>query len=120
MQQLQSTLIREETWHRADTGCEIATNYLGTQSQCLQCPFPLCLQEIHHSTKQLLLNNKLITEIYKLSKEGMELSDICERYPDQSPHTIRNWLNCQKKIQRTINTLRWAIPYLPPNGHETK
>ena len=109
---LQQTLVKELNGHPADIGCEIATSYLNEQSSCCDCPFRKCLKEIHHSTKQLLLNNEIIIEIYRLSKQGMELSDICERYSDQSPHTIRNWLNCQKKIQKTINSLRWAIPYL--------
>jgi len=109
---LQQTLIQEVNGHPADIGCEFATTYLNAPSKCSQCPFPKCLAEIRYSTKQLLLNSEIITQIYKLSKEGMLFCDICETYPDQSPHTIRNWLNCQQKIQKTINNLKWAIPYL--------
>lgn len=117
---MQQTLTKELNGHPIDLGCEIATNYLGHQSHCVTCPWIKCIKEIHYSTRQLLLNSEIIIEIYRLSKEGMDFCDICELHPDQSPHTIRNWLNCQKKIQKTINNLRWAIPYIPPNGHEAK
>lgn len=35
------------TWDaHPDVGCQYATQYLGYQSRCIDCPFPECLLEI--------------------------------------------------------------------------
>lgn len=30
---------------RCDTGCKTATDYLGHQSECLECPFAECVED---------------------------------------------------------------------------
>jgi hypothetical protein len=107
------TLDRKIDEHPVDLGCESATKYLGgILSFCRFCPFEKCLSDIHSSTKQLLKNYEVIEHVFELNKQGKAFCEICELYPEQSPFTIRNWLNHQSKIQKTINQYRWAIPYL--------
>ncbi len=114
---LQQTLMRKIDEHPADIGCETATKYLKEQgidrsSFCCECPFKKCLIDIRNQTRQLLKNSEVIENMFELSKQGKTFCEICELYPKESPFTIRNWLNCQLKIQKTINQYRWAIPYI--------
>ena len=98
--------------HPPDLGCEIASRKNGGHSKCQECPFSKCIVDIRNQTKQLLKNNEIIEKIFELQEQGKAFCEICELYPEQSPFTIRNWLNCQDKIQKTINNFRWAIPHL--------
>jgi hypothetical protein len=110
----QVTIDRKIDEHPVDSGCELATKYLGgIPSFCRYCPFTEgCIENIPYPTKQLLKNSETIEAIFELNKQGTLFCDICALYPTISPFTIRNWLNCQAKIQATINKYRWAIPYL--------
>lgn len=109
---MQPTLTTIYKGHPPDIGCEIASKLNGGTSKCQECPFKKCLTDIRNQTKQLLKNSEAIEKIYELSKQGKPFCEICEIYPDQSPFTIRNWINCETKIQKTINQYRWAIPHL--------
>lgn len=92
--------------HPIDTGCEIAL-------KCTECPLPICIQdEIKYPTKQLLRNSETIEQVFKLKQHNIPLSEICNKFPNQSPFTIKGWLTHQIKIQNTINRFRWAIPFL--------
>lgn len=116
-------MVKKIDGYPADLGCEAATKHLKEQgidepSFCSECPFwkldshNKCLEDIRNQTKQLLKNSEVIEKIFELNKQGKPFCEICELYPNQSPFTIRNWLNHQAKIQKTINQYRWAIPYL--------
>ena len=110
---MQPALLREYKGHPPDVGCEIASKLNGGTSRCTECPFDKkCIDEIRNQTKQLLKNNEIIERIYELQEQGKTFCEIYELYPEQSPFTIRNWLNCKPKIQKTIDNFRWAIPHL--------
>ena len=67
---------------------------------------------MRNQTKQLLKNSEVIEHVFELNKQGKTFCEICEFYSEQSPFTVRNWLNHQSKIQKTISQYRWAIPHL--------
>lgn len=114
---LPQALARKIDEHPADTGCEAATRYLrekgnNESSYCSECPFDFCIIDIRNQTKQLLKNSEIIEDVFKLNKQEKPFCEICELYHEHSPHTIRNWLTHQPRIQKTINKFRWAIPHL--------
>lgn len=114
---LPQALARKTDEHPADLGCEAATKYLRGQgiyepSFCHKCPFIFCIADIRNQTKQLLKNSKVIEDVFKLNKQEKPFCEISELYHEHSPHTIRNWINHQSQIQKTINKFRWAIPHL--------
>jgi hypothetical protein len=110
---MQPVLLKEYKGYPPDVGCEIASKVNGGLSKCTECPFEKkCIEDIRNQTRQLLKNSEVIEHVFELNKQGKAFCEICELYPKQSPFTIRNWLNHQSKIQKTINQFRWAIPYL--------
>ena len=106
----------------ADMGCHIAERYLIKNSpdqlppKCYLCPFPAirgrCLYDVNHSTKELLKNHKVILQIFDTQDSGLQLSDICEKFSEQSPHTIKNWLYSKDNILKTFKIYEPIFPFL--------
>jgi len=106
------TLQKIYLGYEPDLGCEAASKFINRNSKCSECPWRICLRDIRHQTKQLLLNSTTIENVFELDKKHTPFPDICASHPAQSPFTIRKWLACQDRIQNTIDQYRWAIPFI--------
>ena len=73
--------IEDVGFVEGDTGCQTATNFIGHQSECLNCPFKDCVQDntearsrgIYEKSKR---RNTLILEDYKA---GIPLQEIATK-----------------------------------------
>jgi hypothetical protein len=110
--QQQTTLQKIYLGYEPDLGCEAASKFVNGISKCSQCPWIICLKDIRYQTRQLLTNSQAIEHVFTLDKQCTPFYEICALHPTQSPFTIRKWLNCQDRIQKTIDQYRWAIPFL--------
>ena len=60
----------------ADSGCPEATDYLGEQSHCYECPFPRCVYESGGKRRLLTeLRNMKLLRLWRQGKDSAELSD---------------------------------------------
>lgn len=66
----------KKSYSCADSGCAVASEYLGEQSKCQECPFPQCVLE--GKNKQSPLTEKRYAEIVKLYQEGKEMTEKME------------------------------------------
>ncbi len=65
---------------KADSGCKVATEHLGSQSLCLECPFPECIYDdpLKGSARAKKQNrNVAIVERYKA---GIATEDIASEF----------------------------------------
>ena len=70
------------TYSGADSGCKQATDYLGYQSSCLECPFPECVLGKHTIKPAKEARNNEIKERYYKGEtiDGLAKSfGICKR-----------------------------------------
>jgi len=110
---MQQTINQELNGHPADNGCKEASDYRKEPSKCRECPFTKgCIKDIKYPTKQLLRNSKIILKVFVANEQGLNFNQICDLFPEQSPYTIRNWLNYQDKIKQTLKRFKWVVPYL--------
>ena len=79
------------TYKGADSGCEAATEYLGYQSSCLNCPFPKCvLDEMGIGFARARKRNRN-EEIRQRFNDGEGIADLAKAFGV-----------CQKTIQRVV------------------
>lgn len=71
--------------HR-DGGCPVATEYQGSQSRCLECPFPECIEELlDRATPKWYERDKIFLD---LCYKGISLETIARQF-DLSTRTIQ-------------------------------
>jgi hypothetical protein len=85
-----------------DTGCRYATDYLGRQSSCLECPFPQCFTEAPRKY-QFWKNRKTREKILELWRQGKSVKEIATIL-DVSQHKIYAILNKVKSFVKEIKT----------------
>ena len=77
-----------------DSGCEKASEYLGYQSSCLECPFDTCV--LDESAREALVARraKRNAEISRLCRQGKSRVSIAQRF-NLKKNTI-DWILCHK------------------------
>jgi len=79
-----------------DDGCELATNYLGHKSSCLDCPFTRCIHDEPRG-KQHHIKRSRDSEIVNLFKsEGKGVKELALMF-DVSQRTV------QRALKRSEN-----------------
>ena len=72
-----------ETYRGEDSGCKLATEFLGHQSNCRECPFDRCFHDdrglknrLHHQERNARIKAKRIEGLtYKQLSEEFNLSE---------------------------------------------
>ncbi len=62
-----------------DEGCPIATEFLGHQSHCLECPFNVCRYERHGGFRTLIKELR-DTEIRRRHSEGVGIASLSKEF----------------------------------------
>lgn len=66
---------------RADSGCPIATEYLGRPSLCLNCPFPRkCVLEVAGIGVEAIKKQKRNQEIRRMAQDGVKVATIARKF----------------------------------------
>lgn len=64
----------------ADSGCEVATKYLGYQSHCLECPFPECVEDNPKQRPLSSTKRHRDEEIESRWKRGEDIKDLAVEF----------------------------------------
>lgn len=64
----------------ADSGCKVATEYLGRQSSCLDCPLRKCVYDERGIGVQRLKKRRRNEEIIRRWKQGERIKDLAVEF----------------------------------------
>jgi hypothetical protein len=76
-----------------DIGCEFATDFVGSQSRCVYCPFPKCVddKEITQAERDYLKQWRIMIQVYDLADGGLKPIVISHK-TGVSKYLIGEWL----------------------------
>ena len=74
-----------------DRGCKIATDFLGKQSECRDCPFPECLDSLPFCERDSIRQWRVMIQVYQLKDEGLQTASII-RKSGVSRYLIDEWI----------------------------
>ena len=87
-----------ETYRGIDSGCRQASQYLGRQSSCEFCPFPLkCIIGMRRNIETLLKDQG----IYGKIKSGMSVAEVARLYR----HSTNSIYKAIERAKRDIREL---------------
>ena len=80
---------KPERFPSKDTGCKIATKFLGHQSRCLSCPYAECLEDTNQTPVRIDSKQK-DEAIIERRKQGVKYSDLAIEFgiTDRTIHRI--------------------------------
>ncbi|KKM07918.1 hypothetical protein LCGC14_1729060 [marine sediment metagenome] len=74
------TQVVERTSYRDDKGCQEATEFLGYQSLCLQCPFGDCVLDIKDEGAKTRKKKVRNEQILQAIKDGSRVEEVAVFY----------------------------------------
>lgn len=77
-----------------DMGCEFASDFIGSQSKCEECPFFKCVddKEITWAERDYLKQWRIMIKVYGLADEGLNPLEISHK-TGASKYLVGEWLN---------------------------
>jgi len=72
---------KDSTAYRyCDSGCEIATEYMSTQSSCLNCPFKRCIYDEKFQVLKSALKRKRNEAIMTRQRAGAKTKELAKEF----------------------------------------
>lgn len=85
-----------------DTGCTYATEALGQQSRCFECPFKDCIYDLRPAEKRMILLSDVIRHVFQLIDTGFSIDYVANQYDAIPTSRIYYWLMNRQRTESKI------------------